>query len=167
MPRMLATRIAAQAVSNANSAAEFLICTPSASCEPPKYSPTTAPIIARTLATFNAEKRYGSELGSLTRRKIEYSPAAYDRISSIDDGRTDVRPRSVFTNTGKKQRIAAITIFESGFRSPNHWFVIGANAMIGIAFAAIMYGISARPSGRQRAQTSAARTPAAEPIAKP
>ena len=31
----------------------------------------------------------------------------------------------------------AITIFESGFRMPNQLFVIGAKAMIGIAFAAI------------------------------
>src|SRR5919106_1511684 len=132
MPRMLATRIAAHAVSKAKSAAELRIWTPSAPWSPPKYSPTTAPIIARTLATFNAEKRYGSELGSRTRQKIVSSPAAYDRISSIDDGCTEVSPRSVFTNTGKKHRIAAITIFESGFKSPNHWFVIGAKAMIGI-----------------------------------
>src|SRR5919106_2451463 len=110
---MLATRIAAHAVSNAKSAAELRIWTPSASVEPPKYSPTTAPIIARTLATFNAEKRYGSEFGSLTRRKIASSPAAYERISSIDDARTAVRPRSVFTKTGKKQSTAAITIFET------------------------------------------------------
>jgi hypothetical protein len=43
----------------------------------------------------------------------------------------------MFTSTGKKHRTAAIAIFESGFRTPNHWFVIGAKAMIGTAFAAI------------------------------
>src|SRR5918993_65991 len=91
---MLATAIAAQASSNWNSAAEFLIWNPSASCELRKYSPTTAPIIASTVATFKAVKRYGSEFGIRTRRKISTSPAAYDRISSIDDGRTEVRPRS-------------------------------------------------------------------------
>src|SRR5215212_1736093 len=104
--------------------------------------------MASTVAIFNAEKRYGSEFGIRTRRKISTSPAAYDRISSIDDGRTLVNPRSVFTSTGKKQSTAAITIFDSGFRRPNQLFVIGANAMIGIAFAAIMYGISAPPSRR-------------------
>ena len=51
MPRIQATRIAAQAVSNWNSAAEFLIWIPSCCWEPPKYSPTIAPIIASTLAT--------------------------------------------------------------------------------------------------------------------
>ena len=62
----------------------------------------------------------------------------------------------MFTSTGKKQSTAAIVIFDHGLRTPNHAFVIGAKAMIGIAFAAIMYGISALPSGRQRASTSAA-----------
>ena len=62
----------------------------------------------------------------------------------------------MFTSTGKKQSTAAITTFDHGLSVPNHAFVIGANAMIGIAFAAIMYGISALPSGRQRASTSAA-----------
>ncbi len=78
-------------------------------------------------------------------------------MSSIDAGCTEVRPRSVLTSTGKKQSAAAITIFDHGLRVPNQAFVIGANAITGIAFAAIRYGISALPSGRQRASTSAAR----------
>ena len=73
-----------------------------------------APIIASTVAIFNAEKTYGSAFGIRTRRKISTSPAAYERISSIEDGRTDVSPRSVFTSTGKKQSTAAITIFGAG-----------------------------------------------------
>ena len=73
---MEATRIAAHAVSKRNSAAELRICTPSASWEPPKYSPTTAPIMARTLATFKAANRYGSEFGMRTRRKTVRSLAA-------------------------------------------------------------------------------------------
>ena len=72
-----------------------------------------------------------------TRRKTSTSLAAYERMSSMDSGRTDVRPRRVFTRTGKKQRMAAIAIFECGFRTPNHAFMIGANAMIGTALAAI------------------------------
>ena len=77
-----------------------------------------------------------------------------DRISSIDSGRTDVSPRRVFTSTGKKQSTAVIVIFDHELRMPNHAFVIGAKAMIGTALAAIMYGISAFPNGRQRASTS-------------
>ena len=65
-------------------------------------------------------------------------------------------PRSVLTRTGKKQSAAAITIFDQGLNVPNHAFVIGANAITGMAFAAIRYGMSAFPSGRQRASTSAA-----------
>ena len=56
MPMMLATRIAAHAVSYRARDTEFWMSTPSASSDPPKKSPTMAPIIARTLATFKAEK---------------------------------------------------------------------------------------------------------------
>ena len=59
------------------------------------------PIIARTLPTFKAVKTNGSEFGIRTRRKTARWGAAYDRISSIDSGFTDVSPRSVFTRTGK------------------------------------------------------------------
>ena len=55
-------------------------------------------------------------------------------------------------------------LFVSGL---NHAFVIGAKAMIGTAFAAMAYGISALPSGRHRATTIARRTAAPQPIAKP
>src|SRR5919204_2437286 len=113
--------------------------------------------MARTDATFKAVNRNGRELGTRRRRKMAASPAAYERISSIDSAGTDVNPRRVLTRTGKKQRTAAITIFDHGLRIPNQAFVIGANAMIGIALAAIRYGISALPSGPQRARTSAAR----------
>src|SRR5438045_1623130 len=88
-------------------------------------------------------------------------------MSSIDDGRTDVRPRSVFTSTGKKQSTAAIAIFDDLLSGENQAFVIGAKAMIGTAFAAIAYGISAFPSGRQRASTSAKRIARPLPIANP
>ena len=157
MPRIQATRIAAQAVSNWNSAAEFLIWIPSCSCEPPKYSPTMAPIIASTLAIFSAANTYGSEVGMRTRRKTAMLPAAYERISSTCCGRTDVSPRSVLTSTGKKHRNAAMKIFEP-FSIPNQALAIGAKAMIGIALAAMKYGINAEPSGRKRASTSAAAT---------
>jgi hypothetical protein len=73
----------------------------------------------------------------------------------------------VFTITGKKQRTAAIAIFEKGFRSPNQLFVIGAKAMIGTALAATANGISARPTVRNRARTSAKRIPRLEPSANP
>ena len=55
----------------------------------------------------------------------------------------------MFTITGKKTRIAAIAIFDVFSSGPNHWFVIGAKAMIGTAFAAIANGISARPSAAE------------------
>ena len=103
-----------------------------------------------------------------TRRKIAIWPPPYDRISSRSCGRTDVNPRRVLTSTGKKHRTAAITTFELFVNPPlNHWLVIGANAMIGIAFAATKYGIRAVPSGRQRARTSATTIAAPEPSRNP
>ena len=109
----------------------------------------------------------GSELGIRTTRKVAISPAPYDRISSIDRTSTLVSPRRVFTITGKKQRTAAIAIFENGLRSPNQLFVMGANAMIGIAFAAIANGSRALPRARNRARKSAIRIPNDEPSANP
>src|SRR5918992_4621068 len=123
--------------------------------------------MASTVATFKAVKMYGSAVGKRTRRKISSSPAAYERMSSIWLGRTDVSPRSVFTNTGKKTSTAAIAIFEAGLSSPNQLFVIGAKAMIGIALAAIANGISAPWRRRQRAGATPRRIAAAEPITKP
>src|SRR3954447_1251964 len=97
--------------------------------------------MARTVATFNAAKTNGRAVGTRTRRKIASSPAAYDRISSTCAGRTDVRPRRVLTNTGKKQRTAAVAIRGDIERGSNQALKIGENAMIGIAFAAIATGI--------------------------
>src|SRR5438046_499137 len=126
-----------------------------------------APIIARTVATFSPVKMNGRADGMRTRRKMSTSPAAYERISSIDSGRTEVRPRRVVTSTGKKQRTPAIAHLECGLRTPNHAFVIGAKAMIGMAFAATAYGMSASPTRRQRAKTSATRIAAEQPVTKP
>src|SRR6478609_8293824 len=114
-----------------------------------------APIIARTVATFNAENTKGSAVGTRTRRKMSSSLAAYDRIRSIWDGRTEVRPRSVLTITGKKQRTAAVAILGAGESGSNQALKIGEKAMIGIALAAIASGISASPSRRKRASSTA------------
>ena len=73
----------------------------------------------------------------------------------------------MLTRTGKKQSAAAMTTFDHGLSVPNQAFVIGANAITGIAFAAIRYGTSAFPSGRQRASTSAAAIAAALPSTRP
>src|SRR5918994_5728725 len=124
-----------------------------------------APIIASTVATFNPAKTYGCAFGSRTRRNTVLSFAAYERMSSIAEGGTDVRPRVVFTIMGKKHRTAAMTIFEVMPVTPNQLFVIGANAMIGTAPAAIAYGITAAWSSRQRATATAARNPSEQPIA--
>jgi hypothetical protein len=123
--------------------------------------------MASTDAIFKAEKTNGRLFGIRTRRNTTRCGAAYERMSSSDSGRTDVRPRSVLTSTGKKQRTAAITIFDHGLSVPNQAFVIGANATIGTAFAAIRYGIRALPRGRQRARTSARTNATEQPSAKP
>ena len=80
---------------------------------------------------------------------------------------TELRPRSMLICTGKKQRTAAIAIFENGFSRPNQLFMIGAKAMIGTAFAATANGMNAVPSGRKAAKTSETATARLEPIAKP
>src|SRR4051812_46178866 len=123
-----------------------------------------APIIARTVATFNAENTKGNAVGTRTRRKMSNSLAAYDRIRSTWEGRTEVRPRRVLTSTGKKQRTAAVAILGAGESGSNQALKIGENAMIGIAFAAIASGISASPKRRNRASRTAIAIPSDEPI---
>ena len=85
----------------------------------------------------------------------------------MDDGWTEVSPRNVFTIVGKKHSTAAIAIFETGFSRPNQLLVIGANAMIGTALAAIANGMRAMPRLRKRASTRAARIPSPEPMTSP
>src|SRR6185503_19627669 len=121
----------------------------------------------RTLATFKDVKTNGSAVGTRTWRQIAKPEAAYDRISSIWRGLALCNPRSVFTITGRKHRTAAMAIFELGDSGLNQLFRIGANAMIGMAFAATASGISAEPSVRKREMTVAAAMPAIEPIANP
>ena len=57
--------------------------------------------------------------------------------------RSERSPRTTFTKTGKKQSTDAITMCDVFVSGLNHAFVIGANAMIGTAFAATAYGMSA------------------------
>ena len=112
-------------------------------------------------------KTYGSAVGTRTRRQISRSLQAYERISSIWRGLALCRPRIVFTITGRKQSTAAIAIFECGESGSNQTSKIGANAMIGTAFAAIAIGINAVPTVLKRPITVAASIPSSEPIAKP
>ena len=65
----------------------------------------------------------------------------------------------MFTITGKKQSTPAIAIFECGESGSNQALKIGANAMIGTAFAAIAIGISAVPTARKRATSDGERDP--------
>src|SRR5581483_2002589 len=88
-------------------------------------------------------------------------------MSSICRGFALCSPRSVFTVTGKKQRTAAIAIFDCAVIGLNQAPKIGANAMIGTAFAAMKIGISALPTVRKRLTIVAATIPRPEPIAKP
>src|SRR5947209_17851454 len=80
-------------------------------------------------------------------------------MSSIWRGLALESPRSVFTITGRKQRTAAMAIFECGDTSPNHAPAMGAKAMIGTALAAIAIGISAVPTLRKRPTTVATAMP--------
>ena len=73
----------------------------------------------------------------------------------------------MLTITGKKQSTAAVAMRGAGESGSNQALKIGANAMIGIALAAIASGISASPRRRKRASTTAERMPSDEPITKP
>src|SRR3979490_1380618 len=95
---------------------------------------------ASVVAMRRAVNQYGSALGMRRRRRISMSPAAYERMSSRAAGSTWVRPRTVFTITGKKTIRAEIVIGGRTLSEPNQLIVIGANARIGIELAPIATG---------------------------
>src|SRR5262245_42283602 len=69
--------------------------------------------------------------------------------------------------TGKNDRTAAMSTFESGLVSPNQALKIGDSAMIGIAFAAIAIGSRSAAAIFQRVAISATKMPAPVPIRNP
>ncbi len=140
------------------------ISTPSALSAPPKYSPTTAPIIASTVATF----RPGED--ERQRRRDAHAPEDLHLARRVGVHQLEIlRPHGcqaaqrVHHHREEAEHGGDHDLRALRQAAENHWFVIGAKAMIGIAFAAIAYGISAVPSGRQRASTSATRIAMPEP----
>ena len=69
MPAMAATTIAAHVTSNFSELALWTMIRPRTSDEPPKYSPTIAPMSASVVASFRAVKKYGSAFGMRTLRR--------------------------------------------------------------------------------------------------
>src|SRR5688500_12298634 len=159
MPVIAASRMAAQVTSKRSADADWTTTRPMTVDEPPKYSPTMAPMRLSVVATFSAVRKNGSAFGSRTLRRIVQSEAAYERISSSADGSTWVRPRVTLIMIGKKTSSAAIIIFESGLVTPNQALKIGAMAMIGMALAATANGSTASRALAQRATPKATTTP--------
>ena len=73
---MAPSRIAAHVISNFSALALWTIIRPRTVDEPPKYSPTIAPIRLSVVATFIAVKKYGRAFGMRTLRRIAPSLAA-------------------------------------------------------------------------------------------
>src|SRR5919106_1917077 len=88
-------------------------------------------------------------------------------MSSSAAGSAAMRPRVTLTMTGKYTSTAAIIILLNGLSAPNQLFMSGANAMIGIAPAAMPSGISVSLAVAQRAVRNAVRTAATVPMASP
>src|SRR5215207_1755348 len=96
-------------------------------------SPTIAPTTLAVAETLNAEKRYGSDAGTLSFQRIDQRDAAYERISSSARGSAESSPRSVLIVTGKNVRYAAMTATENhdgSPREPVQTTTIGAIARI-------------------------------------
>ncbi len=140
---------------------------PRTSDDPPKYSPTTAPMKASVVPTFSAVKKNGSAFGMRTLRSTAPGPAAYERISSSEDGCTSTRPRVTLTTIGKNTSSDAIAIFESGLSTPNQLFRMGAMAMIGMALDATAKGSMMSRAMTKRAAAKATANPATVPMTSP
>src|SRR4051794_26934108 len=120
------TMMAAQAKANEPELIEVSTILPSTSEDPPKYSPTSAPMNANVVLTLSAVNRNGSMFGTRTLSRISASLAAYERISSNADGWTWTRPRVTLMTTGKNTSNAAINALDVGLRMPNQLLMMGA-----------------------------------------
>src|SRR5258708_35235775 len=143
------------------------ICTPSPVVGPPKYSATIALMILRLVLIFSPLKIKGNAAGKRNLRKISNSLAASDRINSSEAGSTEVSPRTVLIIVGKKVRIATMMILDVGLTIPNHAFVMGAKAIIGMELTAIAYGKTVLLNPAKRAEIRPNTTPAPQPMPKP
>ncbi len=101
MPVSETIRMAAQVTSKRRPLAAATTTRPSVAERPPKYSPTTAPIRLRVVATLSPVRKNGSAFGISTWRVTAVGPAAYERISSRAEGSTWVRPRRTLIMIGK------------------------------------------------------------------
>jgi len=79
----------------------------------PMNSPTIAPVMLRTMATFSPAKMKGSEFGKITMRNVCQREATSERIRSIFSASTIENHTMELISTGKNEMIAAIRIFDS------------------------------------------------------
>ena len=167
IPVIAARMIAAHVTSNRNALALCTMTRPSTSFEPPKYSPTMAPIRLSVDPILRAVTKYGRAFGTRRTRRTVHSDAAYERSSSSAVGSTWVSPRVTFTTTGTKTSTATIIIFDSGLSTPNQLFMSGAKAMIGTALAPMATGRSSSRAVAKRAVKSDTTTPNRVPSPNP
>ena len=73
----------------------------------------------------------------------------------------------MLTITGKNTITATTIIFESGLVIVNHWFMIGAKAMMGMALATVAMGTRPCRIETQRPAARATATPSTTPISSP
>jgi hypothetical protein len=132
----------------------------------PMNSPTITPINAKEIAGDSEAKTQAIVDGMTTVRVICHSLAPSNRAALIKPSSIDRAPSNVLKKTRNTTTIHDVTTFDIS-PIPNASTMIGANAIRGIEFTAVMKGWKMALSRFDRPRASPAMNPLATPVTNP
>src|SRR5580704_6035362 len=132
----------------------------------PMNSPTMTPISANEIAGESEANTQAMVEGITTVRVICHSLAPSSRATLIKPSSIDRAPSNVLKNTRNTTTIQDVTIFEAS-PIPNASTMIGASAIRGIEFTAVMNGWKIALSRSERPRISPTTKPLETPMMKP
>src|SRR6266566_1874022 len=132
----------------------------------PMNSPTMTPIRAKEIAGESEANTQAMVEGITTVRVICHSLAPSSRATLIKPSSIERAPSKVLKNTRNTTTIHDVTTFEVS-PMPNASTMIGASAILGIEFTAVIKGWKMALSRSERPNTNPATKPLDTPVANP
>src|SRR3979411_364283 len=132
----------------------------------PMNSPTMTPINAKEIAGDSEAKTHAMVDGITTVRVICHSLAPSSRAALTKPSSIERAPSNVLKNTRNTTTIQDVTIFDVS-PIPNASTMIGASAILGIEFTAVMNGWKIALSRSERPRINPAAKPLETPVTKP
>src|SRR6267378_3813551 len=132
----------------------------------PMNSPTMTPISAKEIAGDNEANTQAMVEGITTVRVICHSLAPNSRAALMKPSSIERAPSKVLKNTRNTTTIHDVTIFDVS-PIPNASTMIGASAILGMEFTAVMKGWKIALSRSERPRISPTTKPLDTPVTKP